>query len=306
MTSRQEDRLSMYLVVDQFLDATDSQVLALMPDFSTLKTQFSDLITELRTFKNGQRLNRTGYRVSKGSLREVMSIKAFDIAQRVRAYAVSIADEVLVKEMTYNYSELYRMRDSDVADTCRSIYDIARVHVANLPNYGVTTDTLDKLKEAISAYDSYIPMPRANIVERKQCTEQIEVLFKHSEVLLGRMDVLVKMLRFSHALFYGDYFSSRKVIETGNRKLALRGKVTDEFGQPIDKVTVVVDCVPEHSTKTTVRGSYQFKWLPGGVWPVTFKRDGYVSETVFLAITPTLRLDYDISLKKLDEKERSA
>ena len=137
-------------------------------------------------------------------------------------------------------------------------------------------------------------------------TELIANLFASNAELLERMDGLVKMLKFKQPVFFTNYFSSRKVIATGNRTLSLRGFVTDELGGALGKVVVTVDSTTEFTTKSTNRGSYQFKSLPAGVWPVTFKREGYISETVYLSITPTLRMEYSISLKRIDEQALSA
>ena len=95
MTTKQEDKLSMEIVVVDFLNNTDPSILALMPQINTLKEKFSTNVNKLRTFKNGQTLNRTGNRIAKDQLREQMTQLGFTTAAKVCAYAIAINNEVL-------------------------------------------------------------------------------------------------------------------------------------------------------------------------------------------------------------------
>lgn len=306
MNGKQEDTLTMCIVVVSEIAATDSTVLALMPEFDSLVAELNANVAQLRANKIGQRLNRTGYKETKVDYRGIMTEQAFTIAASVCAYAVAESNNVLKMEVTYTESDFTKMRDSDIADTCKGIYDIAEPLLADLAPYGVTIDVMNDFKSAIEDYNEYIPLPRTSIITKKMHTEMIANLFASNAVLLERMDGLVKMMKFKQPVFFNNYFSSRKVIATGNRTLSLRGFVTNELGVALEKVVVSVATTPEFKTKSTKRGFYQFKSLPAGVWPVTFKREGYISETVYLSFTPTLRMDYSISLKRIEDQVQSA
>ena len=306
MDGRQEDALTMCIVVESEIAATDSTVLALMPEFDLLVAEFNANVSLLRANKIGQRLNRTGFKITKVDYRSVMSQQAFTIAASIWAYAVAESNDVLKMEVTFTESDFERMRDSDVADTCQGIYDIAEPLFVDLTPYGITVDVLNDFKSAIEDYNEYLPLPRTSIITKKMHTQLIADLFASNAVLLERMDGLVRMLKFKQPVFFNNYFSSRKVIATGGRTLSLRGFVTDVVGVALEKVVVTVDSTPEFTTKSTKKGSYRFKSLPAGVWPVTFKREGYISETVYLSFTPTLRMEYSISLKRIDEQALSA
>ncbi|WNM20382.1 carboxypeptidase-like regulatory domain-containing protein [Flavobacterium capsici] len=306
MDARQEDVLSMQIVTVDLLEHTDTAILDRMPQIVTVTAALRAKVETLRNFKNGQMLNRSGNRMTKEEIRVEMTQKGFETAAAVCAYAIAESNEVLEMEVTYVYSDLERMRDTDVADTCQSIHEIAFPLLTELADYGVTAESLGKLKDAIIEFNTAMPKPRQGIVTRKTITEQIALLFEECSELLFRIDKLVTMVRFSEPTFYSDYFGSRRIVDTGSRKLSLRGVVTDELGQPIDKVIVAIEASSLISTKTTAKGNYQFKGVEGGFWPVVFKRDGYTSEKVFLAITPGLRVDFNITLKAASEQERSA
>ncbi|MGL2964131.1 carboxypeptidase-like regulatory domain-containing protein [Flavobacterium sp. RSB2_4_14] len=300
MTSKQEDELSMEIVLCNLLVTVPASITEQMPDFTILATEVSEKVTILRDLKQGQRLNRKGFLVTKINYREVMIDLGLNMAARVKAYALAEDDMVLWNEMDYKRYQFEKMRDSDVADECMSIFDRAEKLLSVLGTYGVTTDNLRALKASIDAYNEYLPLPRASVVNKKLITEQIKKTFAEITILLFKMDTLVKMLEFSEPQFYSDYFNSRKVIVTGGRVIALRGFITDDNGAALEKVVVTIADLKGFSTTSTGRGYYQFQNLPQGVFVVSFARAGYETVNVRLAITPTLRLDFDVVLKRVD------
>ena len=306
MKSTQEDKLSMEIVVVDLINNTDPTIVAKMPNFDSLSTDFSKNVDKLREFKNGQTLNRTGNRMSKEQLREQMTQLGFITSAKVCAYAIAIDDEVLEMEVTYTYSNLQYLRDTDIADTCQSIYEIAQANLANLTDYGVTAASLLELKDSIDLYNVMLPKTRAGIVTQTIFTDKIVEVFEENEKLLFRMDKLVTMLKFEEATFFDEYFKSRRIVSTGHRKLSLKGKITNELGQPIDNVTITIETPTPETTKSTELGNYQFKTAIAGVFPVTFKRDGYITERVFLVFTPNVRVDFNVVLKLAEEQQRSA
>lgn len=306
MTAKQEDKLTMEIVIGDFLDHTAPEILDKMPHILSVKAAYNANVQILRSLKNGQNLNRTGIRMTKDTLRTDMTNKAFEIAARTCAYALEIEDPELEKTVTYVDSDFYNMRDTAVADACTSILTIATQQQVPLELYGVTTTTLAQLQEAITLYNEVLPKTRAGIVNRSSFTARIVEVFKQNDKIAYRLDKLVTILRFSHPEFYTTYFKSRKIINTGSRKIPLRGTITNEFGKPLLKVTVTVEATKHIQTKTTEKGNYTFKSLPAGVWPVTFHRVGYTPQKVFLVITPNQRTDYNVTLNTEQHQQSSA
>lgn len=306
MDARQEDSLSMRIVTVDVLENAAPGVLSRMPQIESVRDELKAKVEKLRGFKNGQVLNRTGNRMTKDELRVAMTHKGYETAAAVKAYAIAEGNTVLRMEVTYVMSDFEKMRDTDVADACTSIFDVAEALLVELADYGVTLLSLNELKDSILMFNLALPKTRAGIVTKTTFTERIAELFAETDVLLFRIDNLVNMVRFSESLFYREYYGSRKIVNTGNRKLSLRGTITDESGLPLDKVVVTVESTNEVSAKSTKKGNYRFKGVEGGFWAVTFKREGFVTEKVFLAFTPNLRLDFSIVLKRVEEQVLSA
>lgn len=303
MTSRQTDELSMQKVVEKLWANTTPSILGLFPEIDTINGQYKTNIDLLDNFYNGQNTNRTGTALSKEEIRTVMSQQAYTIAAKTCAYAIAIDDEELQMKVTYTYSSFVELRQAVVANTCQEIFDIARDLVTELTPYGVSEASLNELRESIRQFRAIQPKTREGIVDKKLFTSQIADLFEENRKLLFRMDQLVEMVRFEQPLFYEQFNSSRRIIDTGGRKLSLRGNITDELGQPIKDVKITVETKKPVSATSTDKGNYQFKGIPGGVWAVTYSKLGYKDLKEFLAFTPNQRVDFSPVLQQEVQKQ---
>jgi hypothetical protein len=296
MNAKQENRLTMCLVLLKFLESVPLSIISQMPGFADLLLLFKRNVGDLRILKQGQRLNRKGFKVAKINYKDLMIDVSLNMSSRVRAYALAIGDMVLWNEMDFKRYKFDKMRDSDVADDCQTIYDKAKGLLAEVGLYGVTVENLAELQMGIDEYNLYLPMPRAGIISRKTITEEIRNLFVVNELTLEKMDSLSLMLEFTEKLYFMEYFDTRKVVSTGGRVIALRGKVTDKAGVVLQRVLVRVGGVYGYSTYSTAKGYYSFKNLLSGVYKVVFSREGYADYAAEVAITDTLRTEFDVAL----------
>ncbi|MGV9004410.1 carboxypeptidase-like regulatory domain-containing protein [Flavobacterium sp.] len=306
MNAEQTDILSMQKVVENLWNDAAPTILDQMPGIGPLKVTFSDNINTIDILYNGQKYNRTGTHMTKEEYREDMMQLAFSTAARTCAYAISINDEQLQIRVTHVYSNMQKIRDTLIANTCTDIYNIALDLGAVLLPFGVTLDSLQVLKDSITLYRVIQPKPRAGIADQTVFTTRIVELFADNAKVLFNMDKLVIMLRFDEHVFYETYFANRKIIDTGSRRLSLRGNITDEQGLPIDGVTITIETPHAVAAKSTDLGNYQFKGIEGGVWAVTYKRNGFKEQKEYLVFTPNKRVDFNVVLKAIEQQQRSA
>ncbi|MGL2966117.1 carboxypeptidase-like regulatory domain-containing protein [Flavobacterium sp. XGLA_31] len=288
MNQMQERKRSMYYVVEDYLATVPAATIASMPEFEAKFTVFMNVVDKIRTQSESQTTNRIGYRMVKDDLKLDMTKKAIDVASRVKAYAINTNDVVLREEMYQRISNLYKRPDTVCADICQFIYNKGQLLLTALAAYGVTNELLDALNDSIGAYTSYIPKPRAGIVERKQATEEMMRLFKASDATLSSLDALITMLQFTDKEVYDAYFSSRKIIRPSYRTIALKGIITDAEGLPLSKVDVRVDGT-SIIRKTSSRGGFEIKDLDSGTYTVVLQKAGYAATTTEVAITATER-----------------
>ena len=147
----------------------------------------------------------------------------------------------------------------------------------------------------------FIPKTRIGIVERKESTRQLELLFAGCDSEIKKMDALVDMLRYTDNVFYTTYYSARKIVSNGHRSLSILGKVVDENGNSLEKVNVVVKDTPL-SRKTSENGVFEIKNLEGGIYQLVFTRPGYVETTVELAVTSSLTSDVIVTMSTVSSQ----
>ena len=164
----------------------------------------------------------------------------------------------------------------------------------NIGDYGITTAILTSLENQLTSYLEKLAQPRQNIVDRKLVNQQIDSLFKTSKNQLFLMDALVTTIKDTNPEVYNKYFNDRKVINTGSRKMAIRGYVKNQLGNPLEGATVRVADGP--STKTTELGYYEFKSLPEGVQKFIFEYPGLITVEQYITIMKGQRMDFNITL----------
>lgn len=305
MNYKQENKLSMYLVVINYLSGVPASILLLMPNFQVLFNQLILDVDLIRASNEGQRQDRKGYRVMKDIFKEAMVVKAVNIGMRIKAYAVSVNDVVLAQEMKEKKSFFMAKRDTVCADLCHAIYLKGVELLGDLAAYGVTQDSLDKLMTSVNSFNDYIPLPRKNIVIRRNLTIGIELLMEKCDVSLSGIDTLSDMLELNEVDYFREYFSSRRIVNNRGRKLALRGVVSGINGELLQKVVVSVPLL-NLSTKTTVNGYYEFKELPSGVYDFYYAKAGYETFKSPVAITKTIRKNFDVALEDAMDVKSSA
>jgi len=296
MTTRQANRRSMFLVVEQFLKDVSPTIIEQMPQFATTFSAFQAELELVSKASEQQIYNRTGLRMDKERDRLLMAEACLNVSARMRAFAKATGDAVLFEEVSGTRSFMVVKSEFVVLDYCSMVHGKAVALLSELGDYGVTQGMLDLLASRIEAYHLKIPMPRHSILERKQSTRKLAVSMQRCRELLQAMDIYVRMLEFSEPTFYMRYFFSRKQVPTGSRKLSLRGVVRDEQGVVLSGVRVFIP-VLKRETVTTERGNYRFKHLPPGIYLVVFEREGFLKLSVQVAITANQRMDLSVVLE---------
>lgn len=302
MTGRQIDKLTMLLVVSSVLKSTNATIIVQMPHMASLIEELDQHIDAINENYRTQTSNTKGIRMQKLTLRGELTALILEVAARMEAYTISINNKVLQKEIEQREYKIKKMREHTVTDLGNYIHERATALQAELAPFGVIPTLLTDLQEATIEYGIMVPKTRGAIVNKAISTKTIKQLLENVDRLIKRIDGLVTMLRFSEKEFYTQYFNSRKIITRGVRKNALHGQIKGEQGETLSGVTVTILANTTIETQSGEKGNYLFRRLPEGVWPVTFSKLGYVSETIYLAIVPNSPHELSLQLKKQDLK----
>jgi hypothetical protein len=305
MNAKNENRLNMYLVVVDYINAASPTTIAAMPDFANIFNRFNNDVQLLRTKSESQTSSRIGYRILKTSGKQDLTVYAIYMADCITAYALSVNDLVLLEQMKFTKSDLLKQRDTKTADDAQFILTKAIEFLTNLTPFGILQSQVDDLNDLIIAFNTNIPLPRVNINKRKLLTKEIEDLIVSCDAFLIRMDKLVNILQLNDETFYTEYYFSRKIVNNHGRKLSLRGYVYDTLGNPINKVKVTVNGLNKE-TKTTDRGYYEFKNLPAGMQSLTFTQVDYQTLNTQAGIITGERADLNITMEEIATQQNVA
>ena len=310
MNKKQENRFSMYLVSVDFCEK-NTEITATLPNFSTNFSSLKIICDRIHLIAEEQAADTSGTTAGKNDRREDLIVLGADSARKLMAYAKLSKNQKLLKEISFTESDLRHLSDTILADTVKLIYDRAQTHLDSLASYMVTEETQAALLQAITDYKAVLASPRAEKVSQVQATKQLAELFVAGDTALENMDAVVEIVRLTQANFYAGYKAARKIVEAGNRKMSVRGLVTDEqTGEPVKGVVISFwpdgDATKTYAAneatlvkKTAEKGGFYVSSMPAGTYRVTLQKVGYAEQILTAYVNDGELTTVDVKLAKV-------
>ena len=111
MTTKQENKLSMYLAVRTVCDRNNS-IWQTLPAFVDASADFGTRIINIQTLAQKQAVDSTGLTLDKDQLRKAMALAAVELAKATNAYAKKIGNHDLDAKTTVSVSTYMQGRDT--------------------------------------------------------------------------------------------------------------------------------------------------------------------------------------------------
>lgn len=310
MNKKQENRFSMYLATVDFCEL-NTDITTPLPNFSTNLTSLKTICDRIHVIVETQAADTSGTTADKSIIRENLVVSAADTARKLIAFAKLTKNQKLLKEISYTETDLRRLPDTILPDTAKLIYDRAQANLTALAAYQVTAESQTALQQAITDFKVVLASPRVEKISQEQATKQLAELFVAGDEALANMDAVVEIVRLTKPNFYAGYKLARKIIETGNTKLAVKGFVTEAVtGAPVPGVTITFwpdgDAMKTYAAdnatlvkKTAEKGGFQVNSLPSGTYRVTLQKVGYTEQTVTIFVNEGELTTVDVKLAKV-------
>ncbi len=307
MTSRQENKLNMYLAVHTFLN-TNAAVVQEIPKYSEFFSLFSTGITDIKTLAEDQMFDKSGVRKSKKQLKLALASLAADSSRKLVAFAKFSNNQVLLSEISFTESKLKYANSVELRKFAQGIYTRAQSHIAELETYGINPATQTVLSDAITDYTEYIPQPRIVKASGKQYTSELADAIQSTDSALANIDTGLEILKLKNPNFYKEYKSVRKLILMGTGSVAIKGRVLDALTkEPIKNVDILFsmqnNADQSHfngngsiSKKSAEKGGFLVKTIPAGIYIVSLNKNGYVKQKTTLAVTNGEMAKFEIEL----------
>lgn len=215
MTTKQENKLSMYLAVRTVCDRNNS-IWQTLPAFVDASADFGTRIINIQTLAQKQAVDSTGLTLDKDQLRKAMALAAVELAKATNAYAKKIGNHDLDAKTMVSVSTYMQGRDTLAAPNALNLHAAVTANLAALAPFGVTAAKLTALKAKIDAYAASIAKPRDAVGSGSSATQQMGDEFDAADAALNdQMDALVSQFADSNPQFVADYNNARIVVDSG-------------------------------------------------------------------------------------------
>jgi len=214
MTTKQQNKLAMYLATKSVLDANNS-IWQSLPAFAEGYTDFTSHVARIQTLELAQVTDSTGIAQDKKVSKAAMATAAQTISAAVHAYAVKNKNNTLANETAFTVSDLSGERDAEAIKDCQNIHDLANANLASLAAYGITAAKLTALQAAIDGFKAIVSKPRDHIVAGATVTQQLSDEFDAADETLSEiLDGLIGQFAATNAKFVSDYNNARIIVDT--------------------------------------------------------------------------------------------
>jgi hypothetical protein len=217
MTKRNENRMTMYeglLSLFQSHSAkvqSNSALAAGSADFTGLVQSIKVKWTELEKVSAGKV-------DTKNNAEEAVIAAVMPLISALNLYAQSQNDAELLALTKIGEYRLRQKRDTDLAQYCNNISDLAAAHATAMQTYDISAEKLTDLKAKAAAYTAAIGLRESSVADRKGTRGTLNELFDRADEMLNeRIDRLMELVRPAEPEFYNKYFAARVVKDTGIR-----------------------------------------------------------------------------------------
>lgn len=215
MKQNQENKLSMYLVVQQVCAENNSVwngVAACVTAIAELETKVNAIVSARQIQENDTK----GISEDKINRREKMITKSMFVKGAVQAFATDTSNNELYKNVDYSVTEIKKVPDTIARDRALLIYNKANAIAASLSGYGITAAVLTGLQNSINDFTGIMASPRTAKSTSKAATLEISELFNEADVIVKKkLDKLMLQFKESNEAFYNIYLNAREIIDLG-------------------------------------------------------------------------------------------
>lgn len=291
-------KLKMYLTVRVLLRA-NSEILAKLPNAQEYLTALNAVILSIQTNSALFDAGTEEIKELTNAQKEKLVTAVFENAGKLKAYALYQDDKVLLAFCTVTEKQLGKLEDVELIQFAKALYDKINELSPELIRYLLTPETQAELQLLTTQYEVASPELEKAKSDHKNVKATLDENYKAADLLMGKLDNEVEIVRSTEPQFYSQYQSVRKVdLHTEPNQLV--GHVLDaETGAGVPNATVTLTL--NDSTKDPIvkqsadKGGFQLKTITPGYYTVTMTKIGYQTQT--LAITVMGDDPYSLDIK---------
>ncbi|MCW5907555.1 MAG: hypothetical protein KIS94_06840 [Chitinophagales bacterium] len=225
MNDKQENKLSMFIKVSDFLETNVTELTA-VANIAPLQTELDANIAAITEAEGVADSDTTGFTMLKAQERIDLETITLKVSRAAAAYFTSTGNIGMVKECDFTKSELETMRDTILYVKAKKLYDIAQPADANLSSFNSGPADVAALLDAINAYYTVIQLPQEKRTQKTASGMQVDELIRKTDRLLKTLDVYMLTFEATNQLLYNTYRGARAIDDnTGGSQTNKSGTV---------------------------------------------------------------------------------
>lgn len=293
MNSAQQDRVAMFVTVDQYLtsiELTIEPVPFLKENHDVLKAT----IPLIRATAKEQELSYKGMTETKNQEKTDLVKAAIKTSEKLVSFAELTNNKLLSGEITITNSRLQAISEAKFISFCQNIYDKAQANLDQLQTYGITTKSQMILNDAINVYSKAVDQLKMHRVNHRQLTDLVAKQIAIADAVLFKIDKVMLAIKSEQVEIYKGYIIARKVIPSSNATISFMGKfIYAENALPFKGVVVTFQLIAIKgkpatanpiTRKSAKKGGMNVKNLPDGIYELTIFYEGYITQIITITI----------------------
>ena len=301
MTSLQIKKLKMYMALRVLLGA-NLAILEKLPNATVLLTALDNAIADIQSNIALQQASGNEQKEQLEKLHDKVVQDAMDASRKTGAYADAIDNKALLKDSQLAESKISRLKDIELIQIAKGMYNLVNTNLEQLTPYGLTADTQTTFLSDIALFEAFIPQQGNAGLDKKNITKALNESYKTADKVVSHFDKLLEIVRLTEPKFYADYKALRR-IEMPTDVVQLVAKITDAVtGAGIPNVTVSLQLNGSSADpivkQTAEKGGFQIKSLENGIYTVTVEKIGYLTQTLTLTLPGDEQYSMEVKMVK--------
>ena len=301
MTSLQIKKLKMYMALRVLLGA-NLAILEKLPNAMVLLTALDNAIADIQSNIALQQASGNEQKEQLEKLHDKVVQDAMDASRKTGAYADAVDNKALLKDSQLAESKISRLKDIELIQIAKGMYNLVNTNLEQLTPYGLTADTQTTFLSDIALFEAFIPQQGNAGLDKKNITKALNESYKTADKVVSHFDKLLEIVRLTEPKFYADYKALRR-IEMPTDVVQLVAKITDAVtGAGIPNVTVSLQLNGSSADpivkQTAEKGGFQIKSLENGIYTVTGEKIGYLTQTLTLTLPGDEQYSMEVKMVK--------
>ena len=301
MTSLQIKKLKMYMALRVLLGA-NLAILEKLPNATVLLTALDNAIADIQSNIALQQASGNEQKEQLEKLHDKVVQDAMDASRKTGAYADAIDNKALLKDSQLAESKISRLKDIELIQIAKGMYNLVNTNLEQLTPYGLTADTQTTFLSDIALFEAFIPQQGNAGLDKKNITKALNENYITADKVVSHFDKLLEIVRLTEPKFYADYKALRR-IEMPTDVVQLVAKITDAATSAgIPNVTVSLQLngssVDPIVKQTAEKGGFQIKSLENGIYTVTVEKIGYLTQTLTLTLPGDEQYSMEVKMAK--------